>query len=180
MEAGLVVEKIEFADGSELPLKPGSVTIVTGPNNSGKSTFLRDIDKHFGSGRGKKGYTGWIARKVESKLLGTPKEFLDRFHETEAYDAEEDRFKFEKGYSGGSYKTSTLRSAVAKGRLPNSVEASFRKFLPAHERLHGTGYNNTIDTAINQIFSNEAREIALSDIFKRSFGIDLILDRTLT
>ena len=178
MEPGLVIEKIEFADGSELPLKPGSVTIVTGPNNSGKSTFLRDLDKHFGSGRGKNGYSGVIAKKVETKLHGTAKEFLERFHETEPYDAEEDRFKFEKGYSGNSYKASTLRSAIAKGKLPNPVEASFRKFLPAHERLHGTGYNNTIEAAINQIFSNEAREIALSDIFRRSFGIDLILDRT--
>ncbi|MFD0858602.1 ATP-dependent nuclease [Roseovarius aquimarinus] len=167
-----------FSDKSELPLKPGSITVITGPNNAGKSTSLRDIDKHFSSGRGRAGYTGRVVRQVETELVGSASDFFEFFEALNYYDKEEDRYRFDHGYSKNGYKTSTLRKAITNNNLPNPVEATFSKFLPASERLSGTGYNDSVNHAVNQIFSNEPKEIALSDIFRRSFGIDLILDRT--
>jgi energy-coupling factor transporter ATP-binding protein EcfA2 len=41
------IEKLTFNDGLVLPLAPGTTLIITGPNNSGKSITLREIQQHL-------------------------------------------------------------------------------------------------------------------------------------
>ncbi|SDY18687.1 ATP-dependent nuclease [Citreimonas salinaria] len=180
MEPALIINEIEFPDGGLLILKPGSIVVVTGPNNAGKSTFLREISSNFDPNRGRKKFSGRIAKRIDSKLIGSQKDFLDFFTESEKYDTEREAFIFTapNGYSKNIYKRSTIKASVARGKLPAPVEASFKARLPAHERLGGSGYKDSVDSAADSFFSNEAGEIALSKIFEDSFGIGLFLDRT--
>lgn len=45
MPFGLHVARLTLAGGVTLPLSPGAIVVVVGPNNSGKTTFLRDINQ---------------------------------------------------------------------------------------------------------------------------------------
>src|ERR1022692_4799313 len=41
------LQSLTFSDGSVLLLEQGTTLIITGPNNSGKSVTLRDIEQHL-------------------------------------------------------------------------------------------------------------------------------------
>lgn len=69
---------LEFVTGEKIELSPGSVVILVGPNNSGKSQALRDIESLC---IGKKNYKNPIIKSV--KITGLPKsqEDVKRFLE---------------------------------------------------------------------------------------------------
>lgn len=68
------VSSVTLADGSEVSINPGSIIFVVGPNNGGKSTFLRDLSTDFGDDD-KARLARWI--KAIDWELGSADDFKD-------------------------------------------------------------------------------------------------------
>ena len=62
------LKSLSFATGENLELSPGTVTILVGPNNSGKSQALRDIESLC---LGKKNYRPQVIKYLEMSGLPT-------------------------------------------------------------------------------------------------------------
>ena len=60
-----MIEKITLKTGTEFT--PGNINILVGPNNSGKSTFLKDISNSFGQNRWN--YKGKVIENIKLSLF---------------------------------------------------------------------------------------------------------------
>mgnify|MGYP000885809280 CR=1 FL=1 len=67
------ITRVSFSGGESVELLPASLTVLLGPNNSGKSTALRDIRQYFASAAA----TRNVISSVEHRQSGTGHEFLD-------------------------------------------------------------------------------------------------------
>ena len=56
------IEEITFSDGQSLRLTPGSTTIVVGPNNSGKTSMLRELFRAFAGAQSGQWYQAEVCR----------------------------------------------------------------------------------------------------------------------
>ena len=54
------ISQIAFAAGLQVPLKPGDILVIIGPNNCGKSQSLRDISGSLNDGR-----SGVVVKTIE-------------------------------------------------------------------------------------------------------------------
>jgi energy-coupling factor transporter ATP-binding protein EcfA2 len=70
--ASIVTAKIEFKGTAELKLSTGSLLVIIGPNNSGKSASLADIHRILADD----GTNRVVLEKLEVSKQGTPEEIL--------------------------------------------------------------------------------------------------------
>ena len=63
-------EEITFSDGTTVGLDPADVVVLVGPNNSGKSLALRELDDYFA------GHTATtVLKSIELRKTGTKEDF---------------------------------------------------------------------------------------------------------
>jgi ABC-type dipeptide/oligopeptide/nickel transport system ATPase component len=71
-------EKLTFNDGLVLSLEPGTTLIITGPNNSGKSITLREIQQHLQrAGAPNPQLPVYVVTDVAFQCSGTPHQLAD-------------------------------------------------------------------------------------------------------
>ena len=190
MTVSLWVKTIVFSGADDVELTEGSIAVIVGPNNSGKTSTLRELlsaletDTHgpvvssvvFGKIGDKTDVTNWLDRKVarcQNKNWGT-EVYAWLGHECAVVD-----FSIHKG-------AATYWNAKILGPLAQMLCA----YLPVDERLAQIAqrresslvesFNLLIDaphTPIQVLVKDETIENSISESFRRAFGVDLILNR---
>ena len=167
--------KLETKSGQVLELDRNSIVVVTGANNVGKSTFLTDVNRHLDSMRRTHSLKGTILKSADLKMDGSIEDYIEYIKEKFTYRKDEDRIDFS-GYSN-QLKISTIRSRFESGEFQEQVVARRSLRLTAENRLGGNEYRDGLSGAVDSLFYDLSSEVAIGDIFKRAFGVDLVLDR---
>ncbi|MCY4575955.1 MAG: ATP-binding protein [Chloroflexi bacterium] len=169
-------ESITFSDGTTIHLDPADVVVLVGPNNSGKSLALRELDNHFG-------------RNPATTVLKSAN--LRKFGEPEGFDA----FVREHGKvrgEGGERTISGYQFSVnfagrnLRDYWPDDI-TPFRSLfflrVPTEKRITDSdpvpSINNLEQHATNPIHMlwDDELESKISGYFRRAFEEDLILYR---
>ena len=169
-------ESITFSDGTTIGLDPADVVVLVGPNNSGKSLALRELDDYIG---GNSATT--VFKSIKLRKIGTEEEF--------------DVFVRKHGQvrrQGGSSTISGYRFSINMSSLnlkqfwPDDI-TSFRSLfclrVPTEKRISDSDPVDSINNLdqhptnpIHMLWDDEL-ESKLSGYFRRAFHEDLILYR---
>lgn len=176
LKATLTVGQLTFLAGKTFDLAADAIVVVTGPNNSGKSTFLEEIARQFrfyGRGSGNE----LIIKEVSKVATGDADDFIEFINQGDLFDTSKELYRF--AY-GRAYKKETLIKAWESNSLPEALEDVFAVKMEPKDRIGaGARYRQSSSgkDPISHLWDNEAEEIRISQIFSRAFGMDLILDR---
>ncbi len=169
-------ESITFSDDTTIGLDPADVVVLVGPNNSGKSLALRELDEYLGANS-----TTTVLKSIKLRKTGTPQDF-------DAFVRKHGQIRRQGGSSTVSgYGFSINMSGVnLKQFWPNDI-ASFRSLfclrVPTEKRISDSdpvdSRNSLEHRPTNPIHMlwDDKLESKLSGYFRRAFGKDLILYR---
>jgi energy-coupling factor transporter ATP-binding protein EcfA2 len=180
---GIKISTMTFSDGTVVPMQEGEIVVITGPNNSGKSASLKDIDSFF-KDRHLRGRRNVIV-EISTETTGTLTDFIDALPRiSDKFDSKTKKFHFS---HSGIYAANTLRLGFQRNRLPYAVQRTYIHSLSTANRLTMLGgdgrsyYNNDREIGrivITKLFTNEPLEMSISAVINRAFGMDLLLNRT--
>src|ERR1700741_4341124 len=174
----IFVDELRFRDGTALRLKKNSIVVITGPNNSGKSSVLHDIDVALSEGKP----TGPVVSKVTFKTKGTISDFRavieDRaFTGNDAAYVMVSRFKV--------YRLEDLEKDFKSGFVGSKVSELFYSRLNAAARLglvDPIGRNDWTsrapDAPLQWLDFEFEAEDQISAAFKSAFGLSVVVNRT--
>lgn len=124
-----------------------------------------------------KSLKGSVTENITLKTSNNEKAYLDLIKSLFEYDKGEEIYDFGTSYTR-RLKIDTIKSRFAKGEVVEEVLNALSLRLSAHARLGGAGYRDGVEQAADLLFHDLNLEIKISNIFRRAFGIDLILERT--
>lgn len=169
------VTEITLSDGQTVQIAVDAIVVVTGSNNSGKSTFLEEISQFFRK-YGRHTYQGRIISNVAKVPIGdtsTIFKFLSELFSVDRKDPNVIKF----GY-GTNLKKESIEKQWAAGTPQEAIEEQFIINLGLASRV---GYidrrSDPLANTASDLFYNEPKELQISKIFKRAFGKDVILQR---
>ena len=171
------VEKLEFDDGTCIDVRNNEIVVVTGANNAGKTTTLSTITRRLDLRHGLKSYPSKLVKTVDIRVEGNSDQYIEHLKAKYEFDEDDDRIKFEKGHSS-DLKVETLRKRFEDNDIPNQVLSDLSLRLTAHARLGGNEYRDGVHAAADILFSDETKELRISEVFARAFGTDMVLERT--
>lgn len=166
----VVIDKIKFNDGQEIKFGPFDIVVFVGPNNAGKSQVLRDIDVAFNSDD----ITKIVAKDVGLSRVGDGTYFLEHIVEKNG------SLFFENiSFNRKEYFTSYWNSCHYQ-----FFKSYLLKFLSTEERLKASNPVDSYDVAnqmphnpIQELYADDAKEFELSELFKKAFKQDIIVNR---
>ena len=169
-------ENITFSDGTTIGLDPADVVVLVGPNNSGKSLALRELDDYLG---GNSATT--VLKSIKLRKSGTKEDF--------------DAFVRKHGQvrsQGGSWNVSGYKFSIGMSSLnlkqywPDNIRPFRSLFclrVPTEKRISDSDPVDAIEnleqhasSPIHMLWDDDL-ESKLSGYFGRAFGEDLILYR---
>lgn len=184
---GVTLNFVKFNDGTQLSLTPGSILILTGPNNCGKSQCLRDIVFHWISKRRKP----IVINEVGLSYQGRLNEAM-RFDDLEELleDNDNRRIKSYVKTSGKDFEDDPFSLMEDVGNSTPQLFGTFIKgfvtYLSTHSRLatfseqHYSRYDSdSVYNAftIRDFFEDEDLEAKLYALVSESFGTGVLLNR---
>ena len=166
----VVINKIEFNDGNIFEFGPSDVVVFVGSNNAGKSQVLRDIKLYFENTN----LTRLVAKEMHLSSSGNPNYFREHAVERNG------RFYFS--------NTSYNRIDMFENEWINGNYSSFKdyllKSLSTEQRLRDSrpvdSFNTLVDfpqNPIHELYIDDEKETFLSELLKRAFNLDLIVNR---
>ena len=172
----MTFESITFSDDTTIELDPADVVVLVGPNNSGKSLALRELDENLGGNSNKT-----VLKSIKLRKTGTKEDF-------EAFVRKHGQVRRQ----GGSWNVSGYRFAIDMSSLdlkqfwPDKI-TSFRSLfclrVPTERRITDRDPVDAIENLdqhasnpIHMLWDDEL-ESKLSGYFRRAFDEDLILYR---
>jgi energy-coupling factor transporter ATP-binding protein EcfA2 len=180
------IKAIHFVNGFDLELARHETLVVVGPNNAGKSLFLRELHGIIGTGAAS--FIKLLVRDVELETDSTAAMVVEwaksittrssgqppndpilelpftRMNQTQVH------IQWQQGLAGGAFQTlANLFSAFlgADGRLSlvQSVNTpNFASEIPTHPLHH--------------LYEDDELEARLSKMLRRAFGLELVVNRT--
>lgn len=169
-------KSVTFSGGDVIEIPRNGILLITGPNNSGKSSTLEAIHRRYDLRHTYRSAISASVDSVELRIDGTVDDFVEYLKETYEYDKEDDVIIFDSGYSR-DLKLDTHRQRFESGELPNQVLNDLTLRLTARERLENSR-DEGISAVANLLFSDEEKEKQISAIFRTTFFEDVLLDRT--
>ena len=165
---------ITFNDNTQLQLNKSSIIVFTGPNNSGKSQVLKDVEYYFDPN-----YQGRqiVITNIECNFQGVIDEtnFLnERF-------SEDAQGKYQLLEAGSAFDIDLLQQLWKDKTLYNGLHRLFIKRLSTEIRL--TSSNALIRSChperhpIYKLNKNERLAEKLSAFFHQAFDVDLVVNR---
>jgi len=168
------LKSITFNDNVQLMLKQNSIIVFTGPNNSGKSQVLKDVESCLDQSNQK---STIVIKSFECDYQGTIDEttFLrERF-------LEDGQGLYQLFEAGSAFAKNTLQQYWHNHTLYNGLYKLFVKRLSTEIRLTSSNalnrHNQPEKHPIYKLNQNEALAEKLSDYFHQAFGVDLIVNR---
>ena len=180
MRLGLWIKEIEFADGTQISLTRNDIVVLVGPNNSGKSTALREIANFIETGGGH----GQVIKKIVLEKKGTINDIIKYIDEISSHSDVTPNLTNYRGL-GWSINTNQINHIWNQGTTAlNNFAKIFVKSLNTVERLQMANTPSSIDFIngvpnhpIHFLFQDEKLELKFSKYFKEAFGTDLLVDR---
>lgn len=174
----LWVQKLTFSDHSTVTLSKSDIVLVVGPNNAGKSATLRAIrDKLTTNLRSEVVSTLISVREGDAEEIVN---WLDSFTRKNDPLAPDPVFQ---ALGTGVHKSQIANWWAGQNSL-QSLSRFFCHLLTADERLGAANPPGNIAVVreppnhpIHYLIRDEALERRLSDQFRRSFGVDLVVNR---
>jgi predicted ATPase len=172
------VESISFSDGQEIPIEPRGITILVGPNNSGKTSTLREIDSAFQLGK-----CGPVLTDVTIQKKGDV-ETLEKWLDANVV-LEKRSYPRDDAYSwlGADCHKSQLRTYWG-GKGLGSLAGILTTMLAVEERLQVTQPQEIIDRLVDApkhpmhaLYVNDDLESKVNNCLQKAFGIGLTLNR---
>lgn len=172
------ISSITFSGGEEIPLGFGSVLILIGPNNGGKSRALRDIETFFASPDAARP----VVPSVTPVREGTAELFLqwleDRY--PARVDAQGRRHFRTKG---GDLTADRVQRVWDRGETLREAQAFLMHRLGTEDRLTITNrvppidpYNDQPQAYVHVLQANDDFRQTASQEVRNAFGVDLIIN----
>lgn len=173
----LFVSEMEFADGTSIQLQKNSIVVITGPNNSGKSSVLRSISRSLTYARPA---ADPVVGNVKVQPQGTVKEFENYIEErslkanrkgyvlvgSREYDLSHVKADYNSGFRGSDASPIFFSSLNASARL-SSVEPARRQNWLERSPTQPMQWLDFEISAENEI----------STLFRKAFGLHLVVNR---
>lgn len=168
------IGSVTASDGSVLPFSDDDVVIVVGPNNAGKSQFLRDIEEHFSNSPANK-HNGRVVSRISIRCdnIGNFEKAIERYA-----DGNSNYVSYDVGvHSNALIGVKSDKGEVLLGRFA----PFFVKRVSADARLSITDPSPALGperarTPAQILFDNQLLLSAVSSVFRKAFGKDLFLD----
>lgn len=171
-------QSVTFSDGTPVELEPTDVIVIVGPNNSGKSLALRELQEYVGGKPDSR-----VFREAEFRTVGTPDSFED-FVRTNA------RVEARSKGNGITVRGYGVNLSAGGNDLSHMWPRNIGPFrslfctkIPTETRITDSNPPNAIDPLkespehpIHLLYDDRVEE-RLSEYFSRAFGQELILYR---
>ena len=167
---------ITFSDGTKIELETTDVVVLVGPNNSGKSVTLRELEEHIAGNS-----EAIVIKSVEPLKVGTQDEFgklIDK-HSQVRIDG------INRIYSGHGF---SWLGNHPKSNWPKNLKpfrSLFCMRIPTETRISASDpaasidfLENPISHPIHMLYEDDQLEKKISKYFRSAFGEDLILFRS--
>ncbi len=174
----LWIEQLKFSDGSAVNLGKSDVVLVVGPNNAGKSATLRAIREKLATNANSPVLSGLTSQRegdAESVV-----NWLDSFTRRNDPFAPDPVFQA----LGSGVHRSQIQNYWAGQNPLHALSRFFCHLLTADERLQAANPPNSFAVVrdppthpIHYLVRDDALETRLSDQFRKSFGVDLVVNR---
>ena len=178
-DVGISVKTATFSDGKTINLNPGDIVVMVGPNNSGKSLCLRDIEqkiRHLD-------FDCHVVKKIQLAKTGTTAELQTHAEKVSVIHSKSPGNKL---YSGLGYH---FHESNLKNWWEHPIELAelskfFSRRLSADDRLAAANPAPVFKVSsdppshpIHFLYRDEQQEKLISDNFKKAFGSDLIVHK---
>lgn len=176
------ISSITFSDGTQVEFNPDDITVIVGPNNSGKSATLRGINTKFENQSNKSPVISQLA--YESK--GSPEEFEAWITSWAVQQIDQNQGNpIFQAMGHGLHRSDAINSWInISHSVQNNLSRWFLLHLGGEQRLTTSNPAPAIQLTsenpshpIHYLARDDARELQLSDAFRRAFGLDLIVHR---
>ena len=167
---------ITFSDGTEIKLEPTDVVVLVGPNNSGKSVALRELEQHIAETS-----EAIVIKSVEPRIVGTQEEFgifIDKHTQVKIEGIDRIYFGYDFSWSGDHPKCHWPENI-------NQFCSLFCMRIPTESRISASNpaesikfLEDPISHPIHMLFKDDQLEEKISKYFRSAFGEDLILFRS--
>ena len=174
----LWVHELTFSDGSTVALSKSDIVLVVGPNNAGKSATLRAIRDKLTSGAASS-----VVTRVTTEREGNADEvaeWVDSFARKHDPLAPDPLFQ---AFGSGVNKSQIHSWWTGQNHL-QSLTRFFCHLLTADDRLSAANPPSSIAVVkeapshpIHYLIRDDSLERKLSDQFRKSFGVDLVVNR---
>ncbi|MFL9836918.1 AAA family ATPase [Flavobacterium sp. ST-75] len=172
------INEIEFNDGTKIPLSKNDIIVFVGPNNSGKSLSLKEIEKttsHLNY------ETNKVIKKVTFSKEGSEEELI-LYIEKDSIKGNEGQllgYQFSLNNNNIKYYWSNVLSLGLQ-----DLKSYFLNLLSTERRLAAANPPRAIALTseppshpIHILQKNDELEEVFSNYFKQAFGTDLIVHR---
>jgi hypothetical protein len=163
-DAKIYVESIQFSGGQLIQLTEGSILVIVGPNNAGKSSVLREIRDHLQDGR----RFGPVIKSAEIRVKGTAVSFEKQIMEAGITTGKLGVIRI--GHY--EYSIGDVQEEFKRGFIRSRIIPLFVSYLGAEERLkltdperRGDYLQSAPNTPIQWLELDDRAEKRISDIF---------------
>ena len=173
-------ESVTFSDGTTISLDPTDVVVLVGPNNSGKSLALRELEGHI-----RRTIETTVVKSVKLRKAGTGEDF-DKFVHKHARVVKEQGGPWSVGGYGFSAKIGNSNLNLP-AYWPNNINFFTPLFclrIPTETRITDSNpaaafavLDQSVSHPIHMLYLDDKLESRMSEYFRRAFGEDLILFR---
>lgn len=175
MEPKVWVEKATFNDDTELVFSPNQITILVGPNNSGKSITLKELDQLTRE----ENRTGTIVKKIELQKEGAVEDILELIKNNSIIDGDAN-------YRGFGYiiREQHISHYWKQRKMLEELQPIFVNLLSTEDRLRIVNppsnislINEAVQHPIHFLQKDDSIELKFSQYFQQAFNEELIVHR---
>ena len=168
--------EITFSDGKTIELEEDDIVVLVGPNNSGKSLALKELEQHLDNPP-----TSLAVKEVKLHNTGTQGDFLALLQE-----------QTDITIRGSSYEVKGAGFNLHTGQSPDTLWPHnigwcyplFCVRIDTESRITASNPAAAIDVSqqrpthpIHRLYEDDQLELRISNYFERAFGQALILDQ---
>ena len=172
----ITFQSITFSDGTTIELEANDVVALVGPNNSGKSLVLRELEMHFVSPEGT-----MVVKSTEKSKRGAPETFAEFILRHVHVKVEGPRWRY--GGLGLSLRTGSKPEQLWPQHI-SDFGPLFCGRISTETRIIDSNSVEAVDVVtesfshpIHMVYTDDDLEKRISGYFRRAFGKELILDR---
>ena len=168
---------ITFSDGTKIELEPTDVVVLVGPNNSGKSVALRELEEHI-AGTSK----AIVIKSVEPLKVGTQEEFgifIDKHTQVKIEGINRIYSGVGFSWSGNDHPKIYWPNRIKRFRSLFCMRISTETRISASDPAALINFlEDPISHPIHMLYEDDQLEEKVSKYFRSAFGEDLILFRS--
>ena len=179
MKPSIFLKEIEFSDGTKVSLNNKDITIIVGPNNSGKSATLKELNRLTN----KNTYKGVVVNDYPLEKVGSHEDLKTYLSENSIVDTKSSAIPYYKGFNYNIYEGLIIGQWSNTNTL-ESLHPVFVNILSTEERLTISNPPSQIALTkdafkhpIHFLQKDDSIELKFSKYFKEAFDEDLIVHR---